>query len=140
MERKCFVGKCIEGKQKCVRNYEQHALVDVCGGCVAMIQSQFNFTSSSSVDSTAFCLSAWAISAMTVGIAAGAIAGIVIAIVIGGLIALGASTLGTYELVKRAKEASTHGTVTNPIYEAKQDAGENPFFSGKSSGMSLHTL
>lgn len=132
-ERKCFTTKCIEGKRRCVKSYLQDTLVDVCGGCVSLIKSQFNFTSSSSADETATCLSAWEISAMTVGLAAGVVAGIVIAVVIGVAIAIGASTLGTYELVKRAKEATSHGLVSNPLYEAKADNGENPYYAGSGS-------
>ena len=136
-EAECFTAKCIEKRKVCVKQYLETALVDVCGDCVSLIKSQFNLSSTSIEEGTGACLGVWQTAVLSVALGAGAVAGIVIAVIVGSVIIVAAGSVGTYELVKRVHEASSHGLVSNPLYEAKQSEGRNPFFAGAGS-VSVH--
>lgn len=118
---KCHMYTCDEERRGCKISLAPSAFLDVCGTCLAAI----NKTSSTD------CLAGMKLPNFAAAIGGAAIAAIVIAAIIVAAVIGVSSTLGTRELMKRAKKNADAGTNTNPLYEGNEHEFSNPTFTGE---------
>lgn len=127
-DQSCYISACSEIKH-CYKKFSLGATVDVCGGCVNVMGP--NATNLTDPNAMTNCLSSWTSSKLVAALTGAAIAGIIIAAIIGALIVLGASSFGTYELVKRARDAKNQKTTDNPLYRDSGREMTNSAYAGK---------
>lgn len=118
----CFTSFCSENKKMCLRRFSETAIVDVCGGCMNVIDT--NVTSTD-------CLSSWSNTQLAVTLGAAAIAGIVVAAVIGSVVLIASGAFGTSELIKRVNQSKTTSVTSNPLYKDSDNMLTNINYVGR---------
>ena len=123
----CHAYKCDEESRSCKVVLLPSAFLDVCGSCVKDYGSDPDLNGT--IAKTA-CIGGMKATDAAAVIAGSTIAAIVIVCIIAAVAIGVASTLGTKELIKRAKKNADVGTNSNPLYEGNDNESTNPAFIG----------
>ena len=121
----CHAVKCSDEANACVLVVLPSSELDICGSCISGLEgSEYEKAGTA-------CVAGMKLPEFAATIGGAAVAGIVVAAII-VVAAVGiSSTIGTKELIKRAKKNADAGTNSNPLYEDNDNEAVNPAFVDK---------
>ena len=124
----CHTYKCDEATRSCKYVLLDEVFLSVCGDCIGALAEEASGSVLSDIASN--CVGGMKLPEFAATIGGAAVAGIVVAAVIVAAAVGISSTIGTKELIKRAKKNADVGTNSNPLYEDNDNEAVNPAFVG----------